>query len=182
MGAMLALSFVQIGWWVPGMMEHVRVYSTCCVSMNPSAILFSSVLMQVVFRLVMGAWAAWMLWKMRPLPDKTRIPWSLSVVIVGSLLILEQSNPYTLGYALFPIWFLLWYGKALRWNTPLLLMILASPWLFIKMGWAYQASVNVLDAQEQALIPLFVGILLTFHWLRSGRQGIPDQAVSPVTV
>jgi hypothetical protein len=133
MASLGVLSLLQAGYWIPDMMKNVRGYRECCLYAEPSKLIggetFSSLFIVVVL-----LWAGWLLWHLRPLPDKTRIPWSLSVVIIAYLLVLPQSKDYTLVYGLLPAWIIIWSSQGRWWSTLLVLAILCSPWIYDSTG------------------------------------------------
>lgn len=161
MGTMFALSVVQIGWWIPRMLENVRGYRECCLYAYPPDVLGNGALKYLLVAAVL-AWGAWLFWDMRKLGDKLRIPWSLSVVIVVFLVVLTQSKDYTLTYGLLPLWMVVWAGRG-RWQSSLpVLLILFSPWVYY---WTNLTGPTSGFPLEQLLTPLFLGALLTWHWV-----------------
>jgi hypothetical protein len=160
MGTMFLLTLLQIGFWIPDMLENIRGYRECCLFTYPPEIIGYDLLSNL---LVIGVliWGLWMLAQMRHLPERTRIPWGLSVVIIVLLLVLTQSKDYTLIYGLLPAWMVVWAGRGRWWSTLLVLLILFSPWIY---HWT-ETSSPLGFPLEQLLTPLFLGALLTYHWL-----------------
>jgi len=160
MASLLALSFVQLGWWIDDMLIPLRGYDDCCLTAYPPSEFPGARVGEIIFTLLIIAWAGWMLIPMRKLPDLTRIPWSLSTIIVAYLLIFPQSKDYTLVYALIPLWVSLWSARGHWLTTIVVLAILVSPWLYWKLGWTLPDE----NPKEQFLTPIFTGIVLTIHW------------------
>jgi hypothetical protein len=100
------------------------------------------------------------------LPDLTRIPWSLSTVIVAYLLIFTQSKDYTLVYVLIPLWVSLWSTRGHWLSSLVVLAILASPWVYWRAGLTLPDG----NPKEQFLTPLFAGMVLTVHWLQWSKE------------
>jgi hypothetical protein len=178
LGGLLALSFLQLGWWVDDMLDVVQVYRDCCTYTNAASEVPGGRVGEIVMILVVIVWAAWMLLRMRHLPDLTRIPWSLSTVIVATLLVSTQSKDYTLIYLLIPLWVSLWSTRGHWLSSLAVLAIMASSWVF----WRMKLTVNDGDPKEQLLMPIFAGIVLTIHWLiwskakvaASSEPGLPE--------
>lgn len=185
MAGLLALSFLQLGWWVDDMLIPLRGYDDCCLTAYPPSEMPAARFGEIVFTLIIVLWAAWMLIQMRKLPDLTRIPWSLSTIIVAYLLIFPQSKDYTLVYALIPLWVSLWSSRG-HWLTSIVVLaILISPWIYFKLEWTLPNE----NPKEQFLTPIFTGIVLTIHWWRWSQAQIeantdtsPKTATSNSTV
>lgn len=161
MGGLFALTVLQIGFWIPDFLDAVRGYRQCCTYLNPTGTIGVAALSKGVVVMTI-VWGVWMLWQMRPLPDTMRLAWSLSVVILVYQLVLDQSKNYTLIYMLFPIWLIVWAGRDLWWNLPVMLLMLFSPWL-------YYYSISRMQGtflSEELVNPLLVSGLLTYHWMR----------------
>ena len=103
-------------------------------------------------------WGMWMLWSVRNLPSPKRLPWEISVSVVTTLILLPQTNNYTLVLALIPIWVTLWASEGAYLNWILLSAILLSPWVF------YALNETLFSGVEQLIIPLVIGGVLTRQW------------------
>jgi hypothetical protein len=57
------------------------------------------------------AWCVWMVYETRRQPLRERLAWVLSAVTLAGLVLLPQTNPYTLVYALLPVWTAVWAGR-----------------------------------------------------------------------
>ncbi|MBN1679847.1 MAG: hypothetical protein JW966_06115 [Anaerolineae bacterium] len=165
MGSLFVLSLLQIGFWIPDFLDNMRGYRECCLYTYPPDTLGYAPLSPLFVIGVLG-WGAWMLWQMRRLPDVTRVPWGLSVVIIVYLLVMTQSKDYTLVYGLLPAWMVVWASRGRWWSTLAILAILFSPWVYDSAG----ATLPKGNPLEQLLTPLFLGALLTVHWLEWRRQ------------
>ena len=112
-------------------------------------------------------WAGWMLAQVSSYPITFRLPWEISIVLLVALIVLPQTNNYTLVLALLPAWVTLWASRE-RWLDWIpVLVVLASPWAF------YAARDSLPPGLEQLLIPLALGVLLTLRlrvWLREGLE------------
>ncbi len=161
MGGFFLLSIVQAGWWVPRFLESVSAYDDCCIFAYPPGFLTGgNPILSGLFTVGVFAWGAVMLWQMRPLPDRTRIPWSLSVVILAVLLTTAQSKDYTLIYALLPAWMIVWAGKGSWTSTLPIMVVLVSPWLYFATNTTLPDGFPL----EQVVTPLVLAALLTWHW------------------
>ena len=88
---------------------------------------------------------------------------SLSAAILVALIVLPQTNVYTMVASLLPAWVVLWAGGE-RWPSWLpALVVLALPWGFFFTGGLLPTGL------EQLVIPLALGALLTLRW--QGRRG-----------
>jgi len=164
MGALFALSVAWIGFWVPDFLDAMRGYRENLVSYYPPDVLGVDLLVPP-FLIGVLVWGAWLLWQMRPLPDRLRIPWSLSVAILVYLLTLPQSKDYTLVYALLPAWMVLWAGRDQVWPGRFVLLIFLTTWLYPLMGQIHRPLYRL----DQLLTPVLLGILLTYQWRRDHR-------------
>jgi hypothetical protein len=158
MGSLFLLSVLQIGFWIPDMLENIPKYRECCLPTDPPDVVGYSSWIGHLIRVGVAAWAGWMLWMLRPLPDLTRIPWSLSVVVIAYLLIFTQTKNYTLAYALLPIWVLLRFTHS--WQRGLVMMFFFLPWLYLILDQPDGAAMPY----EQLFTPLMLGGLLTYVW------------------
>jgi hypothetical protein len=166
MGGILIISLIQLGWWVDNMVDVLQEYSDCCTYAYPPSEAPAGQAGEVVFTLIVIAWAAWMLLPMRHLPDLTRIPWSLSTVIVTILLISIQSKPYTLVYLLVPLWVSVWSTRGHWMSSFAVLAVMTSPWVFAALNLTLADD----NPKEQLLTPVLAGIVLTVHWLQWSKE------------
>jgi hypothetical protein len=112
------------------------------------------------------AWGVWVWLGSRRLPAEDRLRWELSTATLVALIVLPQTNVYTLVASLLPAWVVLWAGGE-RWQSWLpVLVVLALPWGFFFTGGLLPTGL------EQFVIPLALGVLLTLRWrARRGRAG-----------
>lgn len=104
------------------------------------------------------AWGVWMGLRSHSLPASTRVPWLLSVALVVALIVLPQTNNYTLVLGLLPAWVVLWASEG-RWGVwAAVLVVLASPWAFHVAGGRLPVGL------EQLVIPAALGSLLSLGW------------------
>lgn len=159
----LLVTFLQVGFWFSYILNAVDNYHNVArVSSYPPEALGIQALVPVI---VVGAvlWGGFMFWQMRALPDRTRLPWRLSISILVFLVILPQTHDYTLVYTFLPIWFLMWVGRRDTWTTPVLVAVMLASW-----GVYFTGSAPVARLQ-QLVTPIFLAGVLTYHWYRSGR-------------
>jgi len=161
MGGLFLLSWVQVGFWVPDMLASVRGYRECCIYAYPPDVLGIAGIAPF-FSVGVLVWGGVMLWQMRPLPDLTRIPWSLAVVGIVYLLVFTQSKDYTLVYGLLAAWVVIWAAKGRGWTVGAVLLLLATPWLYAARGATLAAGYPL----EQLLTPVLLGLLLSYQWWR----------------
>jgi len=164
MGGLFLLSVFQIGFWIPQFISGFQVYSDEKGASYATDLLQIDILPVVLVVLVIG-WGLWMYTQVRSLPDRWRVPWLLSIVIVVILLILPQTNNYTLVYLLLPLLFLTWLYRSQWWSLPLLFVILCSPWLFF--------AIDNFEV-EQLITPLTIGGYLTAGWFTFKKQLLPS--------
>ena len=169
MAGLLVVSVLHVGWWVPDFVDRIREYHRIGESVwLPHGLLGAPVLEYAVTAGILG-WAAWLVWDTRTLDSHLRLLWWLSVVIVVTLVVLPQTNDYTLVYLLLPIWLLLWiWRKSI--TTPLLFIWI--PAATYAAMYAYDDSGRVTESYlwlNQFLTPLVVFGLLTVEWRRYNR-------------
>jgi hypothetical protein len=120
-----------------------------------------------VFVAGMILWGGWLFRQAWAWPDQDlQLLWSLSVIIVLALLLLPQTNDYTLVYLLLPIWLLLWQGRHSV-TTPVLFVWLPVMSYVAKYG--YESSgrqADVLLWLNELMTPLVIAALLTYEWSR----------------
>ncbi len=165
-GTVFLLTVLQIGFWIPDFFNGVEFYKERGISSYPTRVFGEGISNFIIAAVVV--WGLSLLLQMRSLPDETRLLWSMSVLILVTLMVLPQTHDYTLVYTLLPIWFMLWVGRNTMWNAPLLLCILATSWLVIA------ADQPHLFELQQLLNPLALGSLLTYHWYRWKNYSLPD--------
>jgi hypothetical protein len=163
MGGMFLLSVFQIGFWVSQFIDGFQVYSDEKGASYATDLLPGGILPIVLVVIVIG-WGVWIYTQIRSLPDKWRVVWLLSTGFVVVLLILPQTNNYTLVYLLLPLLLITWIYRFRWWSIPLLLLTLCSPWLFFVMD-------NFLI--EQLITPLLIGTCLTVGWFTFKKKVLP---------
>jgi hypothetical protein len=156
---------IRIGPWVTNFLGGIRAYAGYSFPRWPPSVLGD---WWAAGFLVVGvlAWGGWMLVQVRSLPIRSRLPWEISTALLVALIVLPQTNNYTLIMGLLPAWVALWASKR-RWLDWIpVLMVLTSPWVF------YAARDSLPTGLEQLLIPLALGVLLTLRWRvwRHGRK------------
>lgn len=169
MGGLFLLSVIWIGWWIPDFLEAADGYRDCCDYTEPTQVIGVDILARILWVAVIG-WAGWMFWQMRALPDRERIAWSLSVLFIAYLLIFTQSKGYTLIYALFPIWVIVWADKGRFWTVVFAVIVLSSPWLYFGLESTFENSTQV----EQLATPLILLVALTIYWRRYSAHYEPE--------
>lgn len=160
MGTVVLVTLLQVGFWIPKVVQAAgRYHYVARGSTHPPEALGLSWLAPVI---AAGAimWGLVMFWQMRELPDRTRLPWRLSVAMLAFLVILPQTHDYTLVYAFLPIWFLMWVGRHSVWTIPVLVLVLFASWV------VYAIGDPTLSKLQQLLSPVFLGGLLTYYWQR----------------
>jgi hypothetical protein len=157
------LSRIFIGPWVIDFLEGILSYTGYSFTVWPP-LGFGNIWLGVLIALFVLAWGGWMLWGMHNLPSQDRLPWEISVSVLLSLIVFPQTNNYTLILGLIAIWVTLWASGSNPIVWLLLLLVLASPWLFYVMRSSLQPGI------EQLLIPLLIGVILTHQWLLWARK------------
>jgi hypothetical protein len=171
----LLLSLLQIGWWVPDFLEQVRAYQAHGENFRPPQLLSTKV---VEFLFVVGLllWGGGLLRQVWAWPDQDlQLLWGLSVIIVLVLLLLPQTNDYTLVYLLLPIWLLLWRGRR---SPTTLLLWLWLPLMSYVAKYGYESTGREAEAflwHNQFLTPLVIAALLTYEWSRLVRTPLQPQ-------
>lgn len=161
MAVTFGLSLIPGGMWIGRFFDGIEKYQVYQPTTLPAAITGIDVL---TYLIVMGvlAWGAYMVWEIRSLPERFRIPWMLAVAFLVALIVLRQSKDYTLVYALFPIWLIIWAGREQKWNMALMLLISISPWIYNAAGMNMGHGSPI----EQFFTPLLLAGLLTYRWSR----------------
>jgi hypothetical protein len=167
MAGIFLLSLLQIGWWVPDFLNQTRLYPTRGGGTLWPPRLLDAAVLELGFIAGIVVWGGWFLRQLWAWPDQDRqLLWGLSVVVVLALLLLPQTNDYTLVYLLLPIWLLAWQGRRSV-TAPVLFVLLPAASYFAK--YAYMA----LGRQAEALVsinelvsPLVIAALLTYEWSR----------------
>jgi hypothetical protein len=148
-----------IGPWVPGFLGGVGQYAgTSFLRWPPMATGSVWVAMPVVVLTLV--WVVWMWLQLRREPVESRILYELSVAILAALLLLPQTNSYTLVASLVPVWIVLWAGSGHRGAWIPVLIVLALPWAFFFAGDLLPVGL------EQLVIPAALAALLTLRWRR----------------
>jgi hypothetical protein len=162
MGALFLLSVLQIGFWIPDMMESVLGYRECCIYTYPPAVLGHPIF-GTLFTALILLWGYWMLRQIWQLPESSRIPWILAVLITVLLLVFVQSKDYTLVYSLLPAWIIIWASRGSWWSIFAVLLLQTSSWFYYL---AYGDSLIGTSGRfmEQIITPLALLILLTIVW------------------
>ncbi|MFL7794401.1 MAG: hypothetical protein AB8I69_19825 [Anaerolineae bacterium] len=151
------LTRLFVGPWVGGFLGGMGDYAGTSFLRWPPLVFGSAWLAALVTAGVL-AWGVWMWLDYRRMPAEGRIPWELSTAILLALIILPQTNAYTLVAALLPAWVVLWAGGERWWSWLSTLVVLALPWGFFFAGGLLPTGL------EQLMIPLALGILLTLQW------------------
>jgi hypothetical protein len=175
MGSLFLLSVAWIGWWIPDFIDGIGMYENKGISSYPT-LSFNSRALAAVIIVVVVAWGLNLLWRMRTLPDRTRIPWSLSVVILMVLIIMPQTHDYTLLYAMLPLLVMLWAGRDSKWTLPVVLVCMG-------LSWLPEVEDNLQFCRQlQLLNPALLGVLLTYYWFRwtsLETVALPQKAALP---
>jgi hypothetical protein len=165
MAGVFLLSLLQIGWWVPDFLKQVREYEDLGGGTFWPPQLFGAGVVELVFVAGVLLWGGWLFRQMltRCDPD-LQLLWGLSVIIVLALLLLPQTNDYTMVYLLLPIWLLLWHGRNSL-TAPVLFLWLPVMSYAVKYGYASsgQQAETILWFNE-VMTPLAIGALLTYEW------------------
>ena len=157
---------ILIGPWEIEFLKGIISYTGYSfVQWPPLAV--GSVWAGMLLALFVLGWGIWMLREMRGLPSQKRLPWEISISVLVTLIVLPQTNNYTLVIGLVAIWVGLWASEGSLIEWVLYSVILISPWMFHTIGKALPPAI------EQLLIPLAIGVLLTrrwFLWIGEERQ------------
>jgi hypothetical protein len=164
MGLLWLATRVRIGPWAMDFGTGVRAYADYSFPDWPPAMVGGGWLAWFVTIGVL-VWGGWMLAQVRALQVAYRLPWEISIAILVGLIVLPQTNNYTLILGLLPAWVALWAsrGRWLDWVP--VLAVLASPWIF------YVAQDVFPMELEQLLVPLMLCVLLVFRWCGWQRDG-----------
>jgi hypothetical protein len=151
------LTRVHVGPWVRGFLGGMEDYASTSFLRWPPMITGSGWAAALV---VVGVslWGAWMWIAIRRLPIEAQVPWEISVAILIALLLLPQTNVYTLVASLVPMWVILWAGREQRWSWLPVLAVLVFPWVPFFAGDLFPPGL------EQLLIPVVLGVLLALRW------------------
>jgi hypothetical protein len=167
MTGLFALSLAQVGWWVPEFLDQALDYNDMGNNVWLPGLLSLPVL-ELAFTAGLLLWGVWFFCEVRTLPEDWRLLWALAVAIVVMLLVVPQSNDYTLVYALLPVWVLIALGDT---GTRLALFL----WLPLasyaaKFGFDRSGRTEYLYLWLHELFtPLVIGGLLTYTWWRGAR-------------
>ncbi len=161
MTVVFGLSLIFGGWWINNFLDGIRGYQNNQATALPAALTGVEGVTYVIVAVIL-TWGIYMVWSIRALPERFRIPWMLAVALLVALLTLRQTKDYTLVYALLPIWIIAWAGRKQPWNTGGVLLILISPWIYNAVG----ANMGHDSQVEQFLTPMLLAGLLTYQWFR----------------
>lgn len=164
LAGMLVLWLLTRAWIGPWESDYVRgivayqAYSSPIwpPGLLPNRWLAASVVIAVI------SWTAWMLRELWPLYSTEGLGWQVSVAALSSLLLLPQTGNYTLVLALLPAWVILWASRSSWTAWGPVLVVLASPWLFL-------VAKSIPSSWDHLLIPASLALLLTFQWRLRGR-------------
>jgi hypothetical protein len=157
------LTRVRIGPWVVDFLTGTGEYATTSFLRWPPLVFGTGWIAALVVVAVL-AWAVLIGWRVRCLPAEMRLPWEVALVTVVVLVLLPQTNNYTLVVGLLPAWVALWAAGRGVWGTLLVLFVLLSPWVF------FLAADRLPAGLEQLLVPVALGGVLTVGWfLREGE-------------
>lgn len=165
MAGIFLLSLLQIGWWVPDFLTRVQAYQDLGGGTFWPPQLFGTAVLEFVFVAGVLLWGGWLFRQTQVWCDPDlQLLWGLSVIIVLALLLLPQTNDYTLVYLLLPIWLLLWHGRNSL-TAPVLFLWLPVMSYVAKYGYASsgQQAESILWLNE-LMTPLAIGVLLTYEW------------------
>ena len=161
-GLLWLMTRLWIGPWVASYLSGVRAYADYSFPRWPP-MTAGPVWLALVIACAVLVWGGWMWLQTRSLSTKTQLPWRIAALALVGLVCLPQTNNYTLILGLLAAWVVLWAGRGRRVDWLLVLAVLASPWMF-------HLTKGVLPVGlEQLLIPVTLGVLLTWRWL-SGRS------------
>lgn len=163
MSSVFIVSLVQVGFWIPRIVRVVENYHYVSrVSTYPPEALQIGFLVPVIVAGIV-VWGLVLFWQTRMLPDRTRLPWRLSVAILVVLIIVPQTHDYTLIYGFLPIWFLIWKGRHSAWIVLGLMGVLFASWV------VYAIDNPSVSRLQQLLNPLLLVVLLTWHWCKTRK-------------
>jgi hypothetical protein len=167
MAGVFLLSLLQIGWWVPDFLKQVRDYPDRGGGIFWPPQLLDATVLELVFVAGMVLWGGMLFRQAWAWPDRNlQLLWGLSVIIVLALLLLPQTNDYTLVYLLLPIWLLLWQGRHSV-TTPVLFLWLPVMSYIVKYGYVISGGqAEVLLWLNEFATPMVIAALLTYEWVR----------------
>ncbi len=156
MGFLGLLTTAMIGPWIDLFLDSLRAYSQYAQARWLPALVgpVGSGLIVVAVLL----WGMALLYETRSLPMRERIMWLASVIVLAELILLPQTNPYTLAYMLLPTWTILWAGCFNPLISLTALAVLASSWWFFLQGRHLPIGL------DQLLLPLALAVLLAWAW------------------
>ncbi|MBN1811546.1 MAG: hypothetical protein JXA14_06905 [Anaerolineae bacterium] len=158
MGLLWLMTRVWIGPWVASYLSGIRAYADYSFPRWPP-MAAGPVWLAMLIACAVLAWGGWMWLQTRSLSTREQLPWRIATSALVALVCLPQTNNYTLILGLPAAWVVLWAGRR-RWLDWLpVLAVLASPWMFHLTGGILPVGL------EQLLIPVTLGILLTWRWL-----------------
>ena len=162
MACLWLLTRLRVGPWVAGFLGGVGDYAGTSFLRWPPLVL-GPVWLAALVTVGVLAWGVWVWLGSRRLPAEDRLRWELSTATLVALIVLPQTNVYTLVASLLPAWVVLWAGGERWWSWLPVLVVLALPW-----GFFFTSSL-LPTGLEQLVIPLALGALLTLRW--RDRQG-----------
>jgi hypothetical protein len=151
------LTFLRIGFWVPGFIQDVLTYDTRNFPVFPPALVEVPALTALIVGMV-TLWAGFMLWHTSRMKETVQIGWVIAVTGIAVLLLIPQTNAYTLVYLLPAIWFSGWLSRDAWWHLPVMLILLAIPRFLILAD---------ISPFEQLFFPLAAAAALTFSLWRN---------------
>lgn len=167
-GLLWLMTRVWIGPWVASYLSGIRAYADYSFPRWPP-MAFGLAWLAGLIAIVVLAWGVWMWRQTRFLSTREQLPWRVATSALVALVCLPQTNNYTLVLGLPAAWVVLWACRS-RWLDWLpVLAVLASPWMFHLAGGILPVGL------EQLLIPVTLGILLTWRWL-SRRDWAREEA------
>jgi hypothetical protein len=171
MTAIFLLSLLQIGWWVPDFLNQTRLYPSRGGGIFWPPHLLGAAVVELGFIAGILLWGGWFFRQLWTWPDQDRqLLWGLSVVVVLALLLLPQTNDYTLVYLLLPIWLLAWRGRRSA-TAPVLFALLPVVSYFAKYGYmGLGGQAEALVSLNELVSPLVIAALLTYEWSRFAKS------------
>lgn len=175
MAGLLMLSFVQLGNWLPEFVAGMVSHSERGLSQHPLAWL--GVAGWLVGAFVVG-WAFWMHRRAERAGERSPLLGVLALASISLLIVLPQTNNYTLVYLLLPIWLVIGIARGHRRILLAAFVLLVSPWLYelthIELG--------IQTTFQQLMSPLSVGVLLTAVLLPAEKpRRLPSLSAAPAT-
>ena len=166
MTSVFLLSLLQIGWWVPDFLKRAQDYQVLGGGTFWPPQLLGATVLELAFAAGMILWGGELFRRVWTWPDQDlQLLWGLSVIIVLALLLLPQTNDYTMVYLLLPIWLLLWQGRNSV-TTPVLFLWLPMMSYAAKYGYQSSGEAQIFLWLNEFTTPLVIAALLTYEWFR----------------